>query len=477
MKRTLNYLYATAFVLILLLFISSCNIFGKHETESLALDKWEEFAAMTPQELREFEIDVVRKIADLALIPPVINTSPLPEFDYDQLDYGMTPWIERTSGGRLWCAWVGGEDGPNAFILAATSDDDGVTWSKPRLVINSHSDFLPLPRTTLVGCFWTDPAGKLWMFFDQVINYADGRHGVWAAYCENPDADDPVWSAPQRIWHGVMLNKPIVLSTGEWVLATNLLQYKAIDAGTDRGDGLPPTGPAFGVRAIDGTMVPPYAGPCIDYINDSRCPHPATWAIFPELDPYRGVNIIVSEDQGKSWQWRGHVSVPDPDWHEPMVVEREDGSLWMLIRIRGGIKESFSYDKGKSWSEPQVPETIRHPQTRFYFGRLASGRILLVKHGETIDSHEGRSKLSAWLTEDEGKSWLGGLMIDERGGVSYPDATQGPDGQIYVVHDRERIRLGEILLSRITEEDILAGELVTPGSELSRVIIRPMKNK
>jgi hypothetical protein len=68
----------------------------------------ERFAKMTSEEIRDYEIQVMRKIADLALIPPKLNTSPLPEFDYDQLDYGMTIGIERTPKGRLWAAWVAG---------------------------------------------------------------------------------------------------------------------------------------------------------------------------------------------------------------------------------------------------------------------------------------------------------------------------------------------------------------------------------
>lgn len=47
------------------------------------------FAVMTPDQVRAFEIEVLEKVADLALIPPVINTSPLPKYDYDQLDYGI----------------------------------------------------------------------------------------------------------------------------------------------------------------------------------------------------------------------------------------------------------------------------------------------------------------------------------------------------------------------------------------------------
>jgi len=41
-----------------------------------------------------------KRIAEHALVPPVVNTSPLPKYDYDKLDYGMTIGIERTPGGR-----------------------------------------------------------------------------------------------------------------------------------------------------------------------------------------------------------------------------------------------------------------------------------------------------------------------------------------------------------------------------------------
>lgn len=402
------------------------------------------FAAMTPQQVREYEDQVreayqagdrstetMRRIVDLALIPPQLNTRPLPEYNYDRLDYGMTIGIERTPKGRLWAAWVAGEDGPKAFMVAATSDDDGETWSKPRLVIDSQSPNLPLPRSVIVGALWTDPLGRLWFFFDQVMNHWDGRDGLWVTVCENPDAEEPEWSEPRRIWHGRVLNKPTVLSSGEWLLPAYLLQR----AGRD----------------------------------------PLSENLFPELDPYRGVNVFVSTDHGATWTRRGLRTFPDPCWHEAMIVQRQDDSLWMLARTRKGIMQSSSDDRGATWSEPTFPDGIVHPVARFHIRRMASGRILMVKHGETMDSHEGRSKLTAWLSEDEGATWKGGLMLDERTGISYPDGTQAPDGTIYISYDRERSRLGEILMARITEDDILAGELVHPNSRLKMLISRPLK--
>lgn len=386
------------------------------------------FAAMTPDLVRAFEIEVMEKVADLALIPPVINTSPLPEYDYDQLDYGMTIGIARTPKGRLWAAWVAGGDSPEAFFVVNSSDDDGETWSKPRLVIDAQSRNLPRPRSILVGNLWTDPTGRLWLIFDQSMDMFDGRGGVWATICENPDADEPVWSAPRRLWHGVTLNKPIILTSGEWMLPISLDQRGGLDV---------------------------FKG------------------CFTGLDSLRGANVFVSIDKGATWERRGAATFPNPDWHEHMVVERKDGSLWMLARTGKGLMETVSTDGGRIWAEP-TPSAINHPVARFHVRRLASGKILLIKHGATIETHEGRSQLTAWLSDDEGTTWRGGLMLDERKGISYPDGFQAPDGTIYISYDRNRSIDGEILMARFTEEDILAKTITSPKSKLKILISRPL---
>jgi sialidase-1 len=387
------------------------------------------FAKMTPKEVREFELDLMRRIADLALVPPKLNTNPLPKYDYDKLDYGMTIGIDRTPKGRIWACWVAGGDSPKAFFVLATSDDDGNSWSKPRLVVDAHSPTLPRERSTLVGNLWTDPTGRLWLFFDQSMDMFDGRAGVWAATCDDPDADQPKWSAPRRLAHGVMLNKPTVLKSGEWLAPISLDQ---------RG--------GFG----------PFKG------------------LFAELDPLRGASVFASNDQGKTWTRRGAATFPNPDWHEHMIVERKDSSLWMLGRTSKGIVQSESTDGGRTWSAATEPSGIRQPNARFFLRRLASGRLLLVKHGDRIDAHDGRVKLSAWLSNDDGKSWTGGLILDDRKGVSYPDGFQSPDGTIYISYDRNRSTDGEVLLARFAEADIDAKKLVGSKSALKLLVSKPL---
>lgn len=423
-------------------------------------ERIEQFAAMTPEERRAYETrfsaellrqivdeevedwqaEVLRPMVDLALMPPTVHAEPGSAYAYEQLDYAMNLGIERTPGGRLWAAWVAGADGPEAFIVVATSEDHGETWSPgPSLVIDSHSPALPYPRTNWGGNLWTDPGGRLWFFFTQVMNARDGRHGVWAIHSDNPEDDLPVWSEPRRLWHGGALNKPLVLSTGEWVLPLYLLQS---DFGMGRGR-------------------PPFRD------------------LFPELEPDRGAHAFVSSDKGRTWASRGQVRFPNPQFPEHMFVERKDGALWMLARTRTGIMQSLSEDGGRTWSAPAALEGVEHPVSRFHIRRMASGSLLLIKHGETIDSFRGdwgRSHLTAWLSEDDGRSWRGGLMLDERSGISYPDGLEAPDGTLYVTYDRRRGGHegdpGEILMARFTEADVLAGELVSPGSRLKMLVHR-----
>jgi hypothetical protein len=166
-----------------------------------------------------------------------------------------------------------------------------------------------------------------------------------------------------------------------------------------------------------------------------------------------------------------------------MIVERRDGSLWMLIRDQGGIAESVSRDHGVTWSA-SLPSTIPHGVSRFFIRRLRSGHLLLMKHnspnvdaawmqGKTIAKpKQARSHLAAFLSSDDGKTWTGGLMIDERSGVSYPDADQADDGRIFLIYDRDRTGAREILLATFTEADISDGKLSDPRSALRLIVSR-----
>lgn len=379
-------------------------------------------------------------LADLALATPRIDTDPPPRYRTAEMDYGMTSGFERTPRGRLWASWIGGGDNDKAYLALASSDDDGATWTEARVIIDPHDPALPLARRTIVGNLWTDPRGRLWLFFDQSMTFFDGRAGLWASRCDNPDDNRPIWTTPRRIWHACALNKPIVLRDGTWLLPASLWSRRMISSSFQES--------------------------------------------FADLDSLRGANVLASTDEGETWSRRGGVAYPEPDFDEHHFIERADGSLWMTARtMNDGLLESFSTDGGHTWSAPQA-SAIRNVNSRHFIRRLASGRILLVKHGPRAEvsttegkCYTGRRELTAFLSEDDGRTWKGGLSIDERHPVTYPDGCQAGDGAIYIAHDFERETTGQILFARFREADVLAGQPVSPDAIFKQTIFRPLKPK
>lgn len=69
--------------------------------------------------------------------------------------------------------------------------------------------------------------------------------------------------------------------------------------------------------------------------------------------------VYASRDRGKSFQRLGGADVPNRCFDEHLVIERRDGSLWMLVRRFDGIGESFSYDGGLSWTPGQKSRPAR----------------------------------------------------------------------------------------------------------------------
>lgn len=114
---------------------------------------------------------------------------------------------------------------------------------------------------------------------------------------------------------------------------------------------------------------------------------------------------------------------------------------------------------------------------RFFLRRLRSGALLLVRNNDPAGS--ARSHLTAYVSDDDGKTWQGGLLLDDRES-SYPDGTEGPDGTLYVIYDHQRYTLnragqsgvGSVQLARFTEADIREGRPVSSQTRLQQVVSR-----
>src|SRR5690606_124578 len=163
-----------------------------------------------------------------------------------------------------------------------------------------------------------------------------------------------------------------------------------------------------------------------------------------------------------TWIRGDGVTFPHRTFDEPMVVQLNDGRLWMLARTKDGMYESYSADSGRTWSDPQ--KRFPHVSARHFIRRLASGRLLLVRHGPIDTALPRRSHLTAFLSDDDGQTWTGGLVLDARSMISYPDGFLEADGGIALVYGNNRFGLAAVLLARFREEHVLAGAFQAPDA-------------
>ena len=395
-----------------------------------------ELSGLSTKEFRARQMKAARTLCDFELLPPEIDMHPDPDkFAFDKLDFAMNGGMALTKGGRLWSVWVAGGDSERGFTVGTWSDDGGKSWKDPGFRIGSPNPVSGvglrgnLHVARIIPNLWAAPDGSLRLYVYQAVGQFDQRGVCFECVCRDPDAAEPRWEKPKLIAFGSVHNKPFVGRDGVWYLPNDFENQK---------------------MTVD---------------------------LFPELYEEKGCRILASTDQGRTWRLRGKVRPADTGhFAEHAVVERKDGSFLMFLRTGKGLMSSVSRDAGATWSVPTAPSGIRQAIARFSCIRLKSGRLLFVKNGRTptglARTKTGdRAELTAFLSDDDGKTWSGGLVLDERECVAYPDAFESDDGRIYVSYDHGRCtKNDEILFARFTEDEVLGGRITAPTSFLKRTV-------
>ena len=365
-----------------------------------------------------FSLTVLSPDVDCALKPArVLDKSAAFTDDYcaEKRRWQAGPCAARMKDGRILCTFSGdnfdpkrdyvqskamgeyGEgEGPNNYHVIVISADEGQTWAPVAVV--DHEDSVRLHEPLV----WVDAHGTPYCFWNQSYRWWDDRAGVWMIKASIEEDGTLVWSAPVRLCDGVMAQTPTETKAGKILLPVSI--WKKYKSGYH-------------------TAPEELSDPC------------------------------VYELRGDTAVFLGRAHIEDTDFDENSVVERADGSLMMIARCLHAVRGSTSEDGGKTWSEPF--KIMRHMSSRSFLSEFPSGHLLLV----TNDHDTDRCNMTAFLSEDGGKTWPYRLLLDARSSVSYPAGMVDENGRACLAYDHGRVTDREVFLACFTEEDVKNGKL------------------
>ena len=299
---------------------------------------------------------------------------------------------------RLWATWFTGKDKEprvGNFAVYAFSDD-GVTWTE---AVTVDFDSTITDSRVFDPSLFNDGESNIWLMWNQT-NYNDEEVSIWYAKVTNPTAaiEDLKIEAPVCMGHGLKMNKPTKLKSGEWVYAAH------------------------------------------------------------DFNDVGYTKIYSSLDNGKTWNFKGKATVYSATFaNETALAEGKDEQgkdvlmMWNRCATNYNVSVSYSYDAGATWSEASEWK-LSGPSSRINARTLDSGNVLYVHHYNTLN----REKMCVSLSTDGGVTFPHRLIVDNRSDVSYPDIAVADNGDIYVTWDRNRYGVREILYTKLTEQQLLA---------------------
>lgn len=172
----------------------------------------------------------------------------------------------------------------------------------------------------------------------------------------------------------------------------------------------------------------------------------------------------VSDDLGKSWQ-RGDVldyGIGEHDHAgsiEGSVIERADGSIYLLLRTESGFLWEATSKDGLKWTglkQAKIKSVTCCPQ----MARLADGRIALLWNApprHNPGNGSSRAELSLAFSSDETASWSKPIIVAANyapaGRVSYPYLYERKPGELWITTMQGGLRM------KVNTADLSAGEI------------------
>ncbi len=321
---------------------------------------------------------------------------------------------------------------------------------------------------------------------DGAVLYVDAKEALRSEDEGRTWASVPLFAAPQK--HTVRIERAL-LRTREGVVISawpNEVELRMPQPFAWGAAGQPLTDwslPTYVCRSLDDgkTWEPPlkiadnWCG-CIHSMIQTRAGRIVL--VSQEITPdWRHATFtFVSDDQGRTWQRSNLIDYQQGrNSHagiiEGSVIERGDGTLYMLLRTETGfLWESTSRD-GLQWEglrQTTIPSITCCPQ----LARLSDGRVALLWNRpprHQPESKTSRAELSMAFSSDDCATWSAPRVIAARyeagGKIGYPYLHERRPGELWITTMQGGVRM------KIATADIEHGEV--PPFDVKAAAVAP----
>lgn len=331
--------------------------------------------------------------------------------------HNHAPGIVECPRGDLFATWYRGSGERSAddvAVYGAWRKKGSTAWGEPILLADTPG--FPDCNTAL----FIDASQRLWLFYPTILA------NTWESCLTNfkiaSRYEAPVPPAWDR--EGIIFLKPADFSPDGNALLDEYLKSLPTEISAQRKARLDELRRKLGDKLFQRLGWQPRCKPTL---------LPSGRLLLPLYSDTFSISIMaITDDGGKTWT----ASRPLIGFGniQPSVLRRGDGTLVAYMRENGPrkrIRVAESTDEGLTWG-PVGMLDLPNPGSGLDGLRLASGQWLLIYN----DTVQGRNRLAASLSADEGRTWSTTRHLEDQpaGSYHYPAVTQGADGTIHCVY-------------------------------------------